>query len=63
MAQPAQTLKRLIGTAVPPHAIDQRDAALASHHAFSSRYADFERLAKVSESSGIRRRYGFRPLQ
>ena len=51
-----------IGTAVPPHAIDQRNAALASHQAFSSRYADFERLAKVFESSGIRRRYGVRPL-
>jgi alkylresorcinol/alkylpyrone synthase len=51
-----------IGTAVPPNVIDQRDAARASHQAFSSRYADFERLAKVFESSGIRRRYGVRPL-
>jgi alkylresorcinol/alkylpyrone synthase len=51
-----------IGTAVPPHVIDQRDAALASHQAFSSRFPDFERLAKVFESSGIRRRYGVRPL-
>ncbi|QND46054.1 type III polyketide synthase (plasmid) [Rhizobium lusitanum] len=51
-----------IGTAVPPHVIDQRDAALASHQAFSSRFPDFERLAKVFESSGIRRRYAVRPL-
>lgn len=51
-----------IGTAVPPYPIDQRDAARASHEAFSSRYADFDRLAKVFESSGIRRRYGVRPL-
>lgn len=51
-----------IGTAVPPHVIGQREAAIASHQAFSSRYADFERLAKVFESSGIRQRYGVRPL-
>ena len=51
-----------VATAVPPYIIDQRDAALACHNAFSSRFADFERLAKVFESSGIRRRYGVRPI-
>ncbi|MDR6758670.1 alkylresorcinol/alkylpyrone synthase [Mycoplana sp. BE70] len=51
-----------IGTAVPPYVIDQREAALASHEAFSSRFADFERLAKVFESSGIRQRYVVRPI-
>lgn len=52
-----------IGTAVPPHVIDQREAAIASHTAFSSRFPDFDRLAKVFESAGIRRRYGVRPLE
>jgi alkylresorcinol/alkylpyrone synthase len=51
-----------LGTAVPPHVIDQRDAARASHAAFASRFPDFERLAKVFESSGIKTRYGVRPL-
>ncbi|PZM07861.1 type III polyketide synthase [Rhizobium tubonense] len=51
-----------IGTAVPPVVIDQRDAAKASHQAFGSRFGDFGRLAKVFESSGIRRRYGVRPI-
>jgi alkylresorcinol/alkylpyrone synthase len=51
-----------IGTAVPPHVIDQRDAAIACHEAFSSRFPDFEKLAKVFDSSGIRRRYAVRPL-
>lgn len=51
-----------IGTAVPPNIISQRDAATAAHKAFSSRFGDFERLAKVFESSGIRRRYGVRPI-
>lgn len=51
-----------IGTSVPPHVIDQRDAAHAAHQAFSSRYTEFDRLARVFESAGIRRRYGVRPL-
>lgn len=51
-----------VGTALPLHIIDQRDAAVASHQAFSSRFGDFERLAKVFDSSGIRRRYGVRPI-
>jgi hypothetical protein len=46
-----------IPTAVPPHAIEQRDAAAAAHHCFGTRYSDFKRLARVFENSGIRRRY------
>lgn len=52
-----------IGTAVPPHVIDQHDAAVASHSAFASRYSDFDRLSKVFESAGIKRRYGVRPIE
>jgi alkylresorcinol/alkylpyrone synthase len=52
-----------IATAVPPHAIEQRDAAAAAHHCFGARYRDFERLARVFESSGVRRRYAVRPLE
>ena len=59
---PASVKLVSIGTAVPPYIIDQRDAARASHKAFSARFGDFERLAKVFESSGIRRRYGVRPI-
>ena len=51
-----------IGTAVPPHVIDQHDAAVASHRAFASRFGDFDRLSKVFESAGIKRRYGVRPI-
>ena len=51
-----------IGTALPPHVIDQRDAALASHQVFSSRFPDFERLVSVFETSGIKRRYAVRPI-
>ncbi|MGO7374287.1 type III polyketide synthase, partial [Rhizobium ruizarguesonis] len=52
-----------ITTAGPPHVIDQLDAARASHAAFSSRFGDFEQLAKVFDSSGIRTRYGVRPIE
>jgi alkylresorcinol/alkylpyrone synthase len=52
-----------VATAVPPYCIEQRDAAAAAHRGFASRYADFERLARVFESSGILRRYAVRPLE
>jgi alkylresorcinol/alkylpyrone synthase len=59
---PASVKLVSIATAAPPHPIDQRDAARAAHKAFSARFGDFERLAKVFQSSGIRRRYGVRPI-
>jgi hypothetical protein len=37
-----------IATAVPPHAIEQGDAATATHHCFGGRVSDFNRLARVS---------------
>ena len=60
MSQPVKLLS--VATAVPPYCIEQRDAAAAAHRGFAARYADFERLARVFESSGIRRRYAVRPL-
>ena len=52
-----------VATAVPPHALTQRDAAAAAHQGFASRYDDFERLARVFENSGIRQRFTVRPLE
>jgi alkylresorcinol/alkylpyrone synthase len=51
-----------VATAVPPYCFEQRDVAAAAHRGFSARFSDFERLAKVFETSGIRRRYGVRPI-
>ena len=59
---PESTKLVSVGIAVPPNVIDQGQAALAAHAAFSSRFSDFDRLAKVFESAGIRRRYGVRPI-
>jgi alkylresorcinol/alkylpyrone synthase len=62
--RPSESVKDIsIATAVPPHAIEQRDAAAAAHHCFGTRYSDFKRLAQVFDSSGIRRRYAVRPLE
>ncbi len=59
-----ETVKLIsIGTAVPPHVINQHDAAVASHNAFASRFSDFDRMSKVFESAGIKRRYGVRPIE
>ncbi len=44
------------------HEFRQRDVAAAAHQSFAGRYDDFERLARVFESSGIRQRYAVRPL-
>jgi alkylresorcinol/alkylpyrone synthase len=45
-----------VATAVPPHVLEQRDVAAAAHRTFALRFADFERLARVFKTSGIRRR-------
>jgi alkylresorcinol/alkylpyrone synthase len=52
-----------VATAVPPHCFDQSDVAAAAHRSFAARFADFERLAGVFESSGILRRYAVRPIE
>ena len=52
-----------VATAVPPHAISQRDAASAAHRGFAARYPDFERLVKVFDTSMIRTRHLVRPLE
>jgi alkylresorcinol/alkylpyrone synthase len=51
-----------VASAVPPHCIEQRDVATAAHRGFAARFGDYERLARVFETSGILRRYAVRPL-
>jgi alkylresorcinol/alkylpyrone synthase len=51
-----------IATAVPPFPITQGEAADLAHRSFAGRFGDFDRLAKVFESSGIRQRYSARPV-
>jgi alkylresorcinol/alkylpyrone synthase len=61
MAQPVKLLS--IATAVPPYAIEQRDAAAAAHRCFADRIGDYDILARVFENAGILRRYAVRPLE
>ena len=51
-----------IASAVPPYLLEQRDAAAAAHRGFAGRYRDFERVARVFKTSGIRQRYAVRPI-
>jgi alkylresorcinol/alkylpyrone synthase len=61
MSQSSQLLS--IATAVPPHVLAQRDVAEAAHRSFAGRYRDFDRVAAVFKSSGIRQRYAVRPIE
>ncbi|HMA50180.1 MAG TPA: type III polyketide synthase [Magnetospirillaceae bacterium] len=51
-----------ISTAVPPFCFEQNDIAAAARRIFAENFADYERLAKVFENSGISRRYAVRPF-
>lgn len=52
-----------LGTAVPPGTISQADALAMARETFASRYAEFERLAAVFQSSGIAKRHAVRPIE
>jgi alkylresorcinol/alkylpyrone synthase len=52
-----------VATVVPPYIFEQRDVAGAAHRMFALRFADFERLARVFKTSGIRRRHAVRPIE
>jgi alkylresorcinol/alkylpyrone synthase len=51
-----------LATAVPPNVLSQSDVAAAANRCFAGRYEEFERLARVFKSSGIRRRHAVRPI-
>jgi alkylresorcinol/alkylpyrone synthase len=51
-----------LATAVPPNILSQSEVAAAANQCFGGRFDDFERLARVFTSSGIRRRHAVRPI-
>ncbi len=51
-----------LATAVPPHVLLQRDVAGAAAAVFAGRYDDFDRLAKVFDTTGIVKRHAVRPM-
>jgi len=51
-----------LATALPPHELPQREVAKEATSMFAGRYAEFERLLPVFESTGIETRYSVRPF-
>jgi alkylresorcinol/alkylpyrone synthase len=51
-----------LATTVPPYVLSQSDVAAAANRGFAGRYDDFERVARVFKSSGIRQRHAVRPI-
>ena len=51
-----------LATSVPPHVLNQPDVASAASRGFAGRYDDFDRMARVFRSSGIRQRHAVRPI-
>lgn len=51
-----------LATATPPHVLWQRDVAATARAMFGARYADFERMAKVFETTGVIKRHSAVPL-
>ena len=52
-----------LATAVPPHVLWQRDVAGAAAAVFAGRYDDFDRLARVFDTTGIVKRHAVRPME
>ncbi|MEM9439466.1 MAG: 3-oxoacyl-[acyl-carrier-protein] synthase III C-terminal domain-containing protein [Pseudomonadota bacterium] len=50
-----------LGTAVPPHRLDQREIATIARALFAKRYPDFERLISVFYTAGIASRHIVQP--
>jgi len=51
-----------VATAVPVNEFPQAEVARRASLHFGGRYADFERMARVFASAGIKRRYGIMPM-
>lgn len=51
-----------LATANPPHDLPQDEVAAMARELFGPRFAEFERMARVFETTGIARRQGPRPI-
>jgi alkylresorcinol/alkylpyrone synthase len=50
-----------VATAVPPYRLDQREAAHMARQVFAGRFRDFDRMAPVFETTGVRCRHTVQP--
>jgi len=51
-----------LGTAVPPHKLDQAEVRTFAERILGPRYQDFSRLARTFDTSGVRTRYSVCPI-
>jgi alkylresorcinol/alkylpyrone synthase len=61
LTQPTRLLS--VATAVPPHILWQSDVAVTAGQMFGGRFSSFGRMARVFETTGIRKRHSVRPLE
>ena len=52
-----------LATAVPPHQFHQQKILEAAHGLMADRYPEFETLASLFANTGIRHRYGVKPME
>lgn len=52
-----------LATSVPPHRFDQTQALKAARSILAHRYEQFETLASLFANTGIRHRYGVKPIE
>src|SRR5437868_15362236 len=52
-----------LATSVPPHQFHQNQILEAAHRMMAERYPQFETLASLFANTGIRHRYGVKPME
>jgi alkylresorcinol/alkylpyrone synthase len=52
-----------LATSIPPHQFHQKQILQAAHSVLADRYPEFETLASLFANTGIRNRYGVKPIE
>ena len=52
-----------LATSVPPHQFHQNQILGAAHRLLAERYPQFETLSSLFANTGIRHRYGVKPME
>src|SRR3982074_2460515 len=52
-----------LATAIPPYQFHQRQILQAAHDLLADRYPEFEQLSSLFANTGIRHRYGVKPIE
>src|SRR6266700_2366658 len=52
-----------LATSIPPHQFHQKQILQAAHDLLADRYPQFETLASLFSNTGIRHRYGVKPIE